>query len=121
MSRDADISPPESSQSHGILLTSRIARRLAINPTISVPFSVRFNHPPLQPTLASTTMFAQRTAARMSQRAAQQLRSAPRRFNSTGSGEKFPWAVDNSFNREREAVKHHANSTSGAFPSCPLL
>lgn len=66
-------------------------------------------------------MFAQRTAARMSQRAAQQLRSAPRRFNSTGSGEKFPWAVDNSFNREREAVKHHANSTSGAFPSCPLL
>ncbi|PLN82192.1 putative cytochrome c oxidase subunit VIa [Aspergillus taichungensis] len=65
-------------------------------------------------------MFAQRTAARMSQRAAQQLRSAPRRFNSTGTGEKFPWAVDNSFNREREAVKHHANSTSDLWRKLSL-
>ncbi|EAW09211.1 cytochrome c oxidase subunit VIa [Aspergillus clavatus NRRL 1] len=49
-------------------------------------------------------------------RAAQQLRSAPvrsafqRRFNGTDS--KLPWMVDNEFNRERAAVKHHAAATS---------
>lgn len=64
-------------------------------------------------------MFPQRNLLRLAQRSAQQTRSAPvravqRRFNST-EGTKFPWAVDNAFNREREAVKHHAASTSGMF------
>jgi cytochrome c oxidase subunit 6a len=64
-------------------------------------------------------MFPQRNIFRLTQRSAQQLRSAPvrsaiqRRFNSTDS--KLPWMVDNAFNREREAVKHHAASTSGAY------
>ncbi|KAJ5624612.1 hypothetical protein N7510_000921 [Penicillium lagena] len=62
-------------------------------------------------------MFPQRPIARLSQRAAQQLRSAPvrstvqRRFNSSNVPS---WAADNAFNREREAVKHHAAQTSGA-------
>ncbi|KAH8428990.1 cytochrome c oxidase subunit VIa [Aspergillus melleus] len=62
-------------------------------------------------------MFPQRNILRLAQRSAQQTRSAPvraavqRRFNST-EGSKFPWAVDNEFNREREAVKHHAAATS---------
>ncbi|PYH33082.1 cytochrome c oxidase subunit VIa [Aspergillus neoniger CBS 115656] len=62
-------------------------------------------------------MFPQRNALRLSQRAAQQLRAAPvrstvqRRLNSSDS--KLPsWAADNEFNREREAVKHHAAATS---------
>lgn len=65
-------------------------------------------------------MFPQRNILRLAQRSAQQTRSAPvraavqRRFNST-EGSKFPWAVDNEFNREREAVKHHAAATSGMF------
>ncbi|GAB1196037.1 hypothetical protein APSETT444_005303 [Aspergillus pseudonomiae] len=63
-------------------------------------------------------MFPQRNILRLAQRSAQQQRSAPvrsaiqRRFNSTDS--KLPWMVDNEFNRERAAVKHHAASTSGA-------
>lgn len=61
---------------------------------------------------------------RFFQRAAQQMRGAPvrsiiqRRANSSGtnsSGQNFPWAVDNEFNRERAAVRHHAASTSGAY------
>lgn len=65
-------------------------------------------------------MFPQRPIARLSQSAAQQLRSAParstlqRRFNSS-TPEVPSWASDNAFNREREAVKHHAASTSGAY------
>ncbi|PTU21951.1 hypothetical protein P175DRAFT_0434832 [Aspergillus ochraceoroseus IBT 24754] len=57
-------------------------------------------------------MFSQRSILRLSQ----QVRSAPvrsavqRRFNSTEP--KLPWIVDNAFNRERAAVKHHAASTS---------
>ncbi|EDP53117.1 hypothetical protein KXW98_000711 [Aspergillus fumigatus] len=57
-------------------------------------------------------MFPQRNILR----AAQQLRSAParaafqRRLNSTDN--KLPWMVDNAFNRERAAVKHHAAATS---------
>lgn len=57
-----------------------------------------------------------RNAARLSQRA---TRSAPvrqtvqRRFNSAEA--KPEWIVDNEFNRERAAVKHHAASTSGPF------
>ena len=59
-------------------------------------------------------MFPQRNVFRFSQRATQQLRTTvQRRFNSTES--KFPWAVDNEFNRERAAVKHHAAATSGAY------
>ena len=59
-------------------------------------------------------MFPQRNVLRFSQRAAQQLRTTvQRRFNSTES--KFPWAVDNEFNRERAAVKHHAAATSGVY------
>lgn len=58
-------------------------------------------------------MFAQRNIARFSQRASQQARSvAQRRFNSAEA--KPSWIVDNEFNRERAAVKHHAASTSGA-------
>ncbi|PYI30748.1 mitochondrial cytochrome c oxidase subunit VIa [Aspergillus indologenus CBS 114.80] len=58
-------------------------------------------------------MYAQRSLLRLPQ----QLRAAPvrsavqRRLNHTES--KLPsWAVDNEFNREREAVKHHAAATS---------
>lgn len=60
-------------------------------------------------------MFPQRNILR----AAQQLRSAParaafqRRLNSTDN--KLPWMVDNAFNRERAAVKHHAAATSGSY------
>jgi cytochrome c oxidase subunit 6a len=58
-------------------------------------------------------MFAQRNIARFAQRASQQARSAAqRRFNSSEA--KPSWIVDNEFNRERAAVKHHAASTSGA-------
>jgi cytochrome c oxidase subunit 6a len=66
-------------------------------------------------------MFSQRNIARLSQRASQQMRSAPvrstvqRRFNSAEA--KPSWIVDNEFNRERAAVKHHAASTSGAYPT----
>ena len=68
-------------------------------------------------------MFPQRNALRFFQRAAQQLRGSPvrsaiqRRANSSGSssGQSFPWAVDNEFNRERAAVRHHAAETSGAY------
>ncbi|KAJ5922583.1 hypothetical protein N7516_010286 [Penicillium verrucosum] len=62
-------------------------------------------------------MFSQRNLGRLSQRASQQMRSAPvrstiqRRFNSAEA--KPSWIVDNEFNRERAAVKHHAASTSG--------
>jgi cytochrome c oxidase subunit 6a len=62
-------------------------------------------------------MNAQRIFGRFSQRASQQMRSAPvrstvqRRANSTEA--KPSWIVDNEFNRERAAVKHHAASTSG--------
>ncbi|CAL5866534.1 uncharacterized protein PFLUO_LOCUS743 [Penicillium psychrofluorescens] len=65
-------------------------------------------------------MFTQRPIARLSQRAAQQLRSAPvrstvqRRFNSSNA-EVPSWAADNAFNQERESVKHHAASTSGLW------
>ncbi|KAI9035432.1 cytochrome c oxidase subunit VIa [Aspergillus affinis] len=68
-------------------------------------------------------MFPQRNIFRLAQRSAQQTRFAPvrstvqRRFNSTEGSSKFPWAVDNEFNREREAVQHHAAATSGMFPS----
>ncbi|PYH89062.1 putative cytochrome c oxidase subunit VIa [Aspergillus ellipticus CBS 707.79] len=62
-------------------------------------------------------MFAPRNAF---QRAGQQLRSTPvrstiqRRLNSSDS--KLPsWAADNAFNREREAVKHHAASTKSLW------
>lgn len=59
-------------------------------------------------------MFPQRNAFRFAQRAAQQVRSgAQRRYNS--SQQNFPWAVDNEFNRERAAVKHHAADTSGMY------
>lgn len=62
-------------------------------------------------------MFSQRILGRFSQRAGQQMRSAPvrstiqRRANSTEANPS--WIVDNEFNRERAAVKHHAASTSG--------
>lgn len=43
-------------------------------------------------------------------------RSVTRRFNHSDS--KLPsWVVDNEFNRERAAVKHHAAATSGAYPN----
>ncbi|KAL4885021.1 FAD binding domain-containing protein [Aspergillus karnatakaensis] len=55
-------------------------------------------------------MFAQRTALRLAQRSAPVRSATPRRFNSSQS---IPsWIVDNEFNRERAAVKHHAASTS---------
>lgn len=55
-----------------------------------------------------------RNIARFSQRASQQARAtAQRRFNSAEA--KPSWIVDNEFNRERAAVKHHAASTSGAY------
>lgn len=53
-----------------------------------------------------------RNVTRFSQRASQQARAvAQRRFNSSEA--KPSWIVDNEFNRERAAVKHHAASTSG--------
>jgi hypothetical protein len=58
-------------------------------------------------------MFTQRSALRLAQRAAPARSAAQRRLNSTQS--KYPWIVDNEFNRERAAVKHHAASTSGTF------
>lgn len=60
-------------------------------------------------------MLSQRNILRLAQR----VRSTPvrsaaqRRFNSTE--QKFPWQVDNEFNRERAAVKHHAAATSGMY------
>lgn len=59
-------------------------------------------------------MFPQRNVFRFSQRAAQQLRAAGQRRSNSTQGN-FPWAVDNEFNRERAAVKHHAAETSGAY------
>lgn len=63
-------------------------------------------------------MFPQRNLLRLSQRTARQatpVRSAvSRRFNSSEQN-KAPWIVDNEFNRERAAVKHHAQSTSGMY------
>jgi hypothetical protein len=67
------------------------------------------------------TMFPQRTFLRASQRATQQLRSPvlrsnlQRRFAST---EKLSGPADNAFNRERQAVKHHAAETSGKSGLC---
>jgi hypothetical protein len=64
-------------------------------------------------------MFPQRSILRLSQRAGQQLRRNPvrssgqARFNSTDG--KLPWMVDNEFNRERAAVKHHAAATSSKY------
>lgn len=58
-------------------------------------------------------MLSQRGLLRLSQRVAQQgrvARVAQRRLYST---ERPAWAADNAFNREREAVKQHAASTSG--------
>ncbi|KAL4786454.1 FAD binding domain-containing protein [Aspergillus varians] len=56
-------------------------------------------------------MFPQRSVLRLAQRSAPVRSAVPRRFNSAQS--KIPsWAVDNEFNRERAAVKHHAASTS---------
>lgn len=52
-----------------------------------------------------------RNIARLSQRAAPLRSVAQRRFNSAEA--KPSWIVDNEFNRERAAVKHHAASTSG--------
>ncbi len=66
-------------------------------------------------------MFPQRTFLRASQRATQQLRSPvlranlQRRFAST---EKLSGPADNAFNRERQAVKHHAAETSGESDLC---
>ncbi|KAL1973716.1 hypothetical protein VTN31DRAFT_5276 [Thermomyces dupontii] len=57
-------------------------------------------------------MLSQRGLLRLSQRVAQQgrvARVAQRRLYST---ERPAWAADNAFNREREAVKQHAASTS---------
>lgn len=62
----------------------------------------------LQPT--ADAMFS-RNIARISQRAAPIRSAAQRRFNSAEA--KPSWIVDNEFNRERAAVKHHAASTSG--------
>lgn len=61
-----------------------------------------------------------RNVARFSQRASQQARSTvQRRFNSAEA--KPSWIVDNEFNRERAAVKHHAASTSGTCASMWLF
>ncbi|KAL4930210.1 cytochrome c oxidase subunit VIa [Aspergillus undulatus] len=50
---------------------------------------------------------------RLAQRSAPVRSAIQRRFNST---EKLPsWVVDNEFNRERAAVKHHAASTSSLW------
>lgn len=61
----------------------------------------------------SDTMLS-RNIARISQRAAPIRSAAQRRFNSAEA--KPSWIVDNEFNRERAAVKHHAASTSGMLP-----
>lgn len=59
-------------------------------------------------------MIPQRSALRFAQRSAPVRSALQRRFNSAQS--KIPsWAVDNEFNRERAAVKHHAASTSSMF------
>lgn len=42
-----------------------------------------------------------------------QRQMVQRRFASEQSGPKLTGAADNAFNREREAVKHHAAETSG--------
>lgn len=65
-------------------------------------------------------MIAQRSVLRLAQRSTPVRSAIQRRFNST---DKLPsWAVDNEFNRERAAVKHHAASTSSTFkPSEALL
>ncbi|KAL3472662.1 FAD binding domain-containing protein [Aspergillus californicus] len=55
-------------------------------------------------------MFPQRSMLRLTQRFAAVRSAAQRRFNSTQA--KYPWIVDNEFNRERAAVQHHAASTS---------
>ncbi|KAL4821100.1 putative cytochrome c oxidase subunit VIa [Aspergillus spinulosporus] len=58
-------------------------------------------------------MIAQRSVLRLAQRSAPVRSAIQRRFNST---DKLPsWAVDNEFNRERAAVKHHAASTSSLW------
>ncbi|EED13843.1 cytochrome c oxidase subunit VIa, putative [Talaromyces stipitatus ATCC 10500] len=63
------------------------------------------------------TMLPQHNMQRLGLRMVKQTRSTParnvvqRRFNSTQVN-KPDWIVDNAFNREREAVKHHAASTS---------
>lgn len=54
-----------------------------------------------------------RNIARLSQRTAPFRSVAQRRFNSAEA--KPSWVVDNEFNRERAAVKHHAASTSGTL------
>ena len=55
-----------------------------------------------------------RSIARLTQRVTPIRITAQRRFN---SAEAQPsWVVDNEFNRERAAVKHHAASTSGMRP-----
>ncbi|KAN0066688.1 Cytochrome c oxidase subunit VIa domain containing protein [Elaphomyces granulatus] len=64
-------------------------------------------------------MFSQRSILRLSQRVGQQLRRNPVRSSgqarfSSGDG-KLPWMVDNQFNRERAAVKHHAAATSSLW------
>ncbi|RJE24855.1 hypothetical protein PHISCL_02809 [Aspergillus sclerotialis] len=67
-------------------------------------------------------MFPQRSLLRLSQRHTQRftsVRSAARRFNHSES--KLPsWAVDNEFNRERAAVKHHAAATSDLWRKLSL-
>ncbi|KAL2866011.1 cytochrome c oxidase subunit VIa [Aspergillus lucknowensis] len=55
-------------------------------------------------------MLPQRSILRLAQRSAPVRSAVQRRLNSTQS--KYPWMVDNEFNRERAAVKHHAASTS---------
>lgn len=66
-------------------------------------------------TLLLPAMLPQRSLLRVAQRPTHRfasVRSAARRFNHSES--KLPsWAVDNEFNRERAAVKHHAAATSG--------
>ncbi|KAI9374657.1 FAD binding domain-containing protein [Aspergillus egyptiacus] len=55
-------------------------------------------------------MLSQRSMLRLAQRSAPVRNAVQRRFNSAQS--KYPWIVDNEFNRERANVKHHAASTS---------
>ncbi|OJJ43408.1 hypothetical protein ASPZODRAFT_123649 [Penicilliopsis zonata CBS 506.65] len=63
-------------------------------------------------------MFTQRNIARLA-RGAQLRAAAQRRFASTES--KYPWIADNSFNREREAVKHHAAATSDLWKKLSIF
>lgn len=85
-----------------------------LNSPLEIPRRLCLSSP-----IAAVTMFPQRNIFRLSQRAGQQLRSAPvrsavqRRFNSTET--KPSWMVDNEFNRERAAVKEHAAGTSGTY------